>query len=151
MTVSHGKCQERASQFSRDTGNEEVNVRPGNDDEDELIDENHVYTRQNFSNNDNNQPSPTTSRRKVLSFINVHFLFPETHSMSNVAEPVLDFSSVSVYKHAGNATKCMASEYNDLMGDEIGNMAQVNQNKNNIEKTARCFLRNQNFSLTCRS
>ncbi|CAF5224265.1 unnamed protein product, partial [Rotaria magnacalcarata] len=40
---SRGKCRERTSQFSCDTGSEEVNICTGNDDEDELVDENHVY------------------------------------------------------------------------------------------------------------
>ncbi|CAF1526050.1 unnamed protein product [Rotaria sp. Silwood1] len=58
---SRSKCQERASQFSRDTGSEEVDVRPDNDDEDELVDNNHIYTTQNFYNNESSQYSSITT------------------------------------------------------------------------------------------
>ncbi|CAF5052576.1 unnamed protein product, partial [Rotaria magnacalcarata] len=120
---SRGKCRERTSQFSCDTGSEEVNICTGNDDEDELVDENHVYVSQNFYGNGNNQHSPPTN----------------TQSMSNVLESVLDFSLVTDYKHIGNTTMYMTPERDDRMSDEIENITQVSQNKNNIEKKTSKF------------
>ncbi|CAF1621757.1 unnamed protein product [Rotaria magnacalcarata] len=119
---SRGKWRERTSQFSCDTGSEEVNICTGNDDEDELVDENHVYVSQNFYGNGNNQHSPPTN----------------TQSMSNVLESVLDFSLVTDYKHIGNTTMYMTPERDDRMSDEKENITQVSQNKNNIEKKTSC-------------
>ncbi|CAF1137226.1 unnamed protein product [Rotaria sordida] len=116
---SRGKCQERASQFSRDTGSEEVDVRPGYDDEEELVDDNHIYTTQNFYNNENSQYSSITTN---------------TRPMTNVIEPDLDFSLVTGYNPVRHTTKCMASEGYDHMDSEIENMIPINQNKNNTEK-----------------
>ncbi|CAF4508112.1 unnamed protein product [Rotaria socialis] len=113
------KCRERASQFSRDTGSEEVDVSHGNDDEDELVDENHIYTTQNFCDNGNNQHSPSTTNAQ---------------QMSDVIESALDFRVVTGYKHIGNTTICLASERDHAMSGDAGYKTQTSQNKNDIEK-----------------
>ncbi|CAF4261334.1 unnamed protein product, partial [Rotaria magnacalcarata] len=120
---SRVKCRERASQFSRDTGSEEVDVSHGNDDEDELVDENHVYTTQNFCDNGNNQHSPSTTNAQ---------------QMSDVIESALDFSVVTGYKHMGNTTICLASERDHAMSGDAGHKTQTSQNKNDIEIETVC-------------
>jgi hypothetical protein len=63
---TRAKCREKASQFSRNTGSEEIDIRPVNDDEDEDKgpDDNHIYTTKKSCNNDENERfSPTTGRQ----------------------------------------------------------------------------------------
>ena len=70
------KCQERASQFSRDTGSEEVDINPVNNDEDELFDDNHIYTTKDIYNRVNNVSSPpTTGKQKMFSLTSAHLFF----------------------------------------------------------------------------
>ncbi len=61
---TRAKCREKASQFSRNTGSEEIDMRPVNDDEDEGPDDNHIYTTKNSYNNDENERFPPTTGRQ---------------------------------------------------------------------------------------
>ncbi len=58
------KCQEKATQFSRNTGSEEIEIQPVNNDEDKEVDDNHVYTNENFYNKDDDAYLLTTTGRQ---------------------------------------------------------------------------------------
>ncbi|CAM2727607.1 unnamed protein product [Rotaria socialis] len=115
------KCQEKASQFSRNTGSEEIDIQPANNDEDEELDDNHIYTTKNFYNNDENEPLPQAT---------------DFHSNYNVNEPSLDFDSIVAYQNVKKTTKRMAfdDDYDDQLEEETLNMASGNRHKNNSKK-----------------
>ncbi|CAM4963945.1 unnamed protein product [Rotaria socialis] len=115
------KCQEKASQFSRNTGSEEIDIQPANNDEDEELDDNHIYTTKNFYNNDENEPLPQAT---------------DFHSNYNVNEPSLDFDSIVAYQNVKKTTKRMAfdDDDDDQLEEETLNMASGNRHKNNSKK-----------------
>jgi hypothetical protein len=61
LTGTQTKCHEKATQFSRNTGSEEVDLQLANNDEEEVFDENHVYTTKNFYDNDDQAYLPPTT------------------------------------------------------------------------------------------
>ncbi|CAM4836965.1 unnamed protein product, partial [Rotaria magnacalcarata] len=131
------KCQEKASQFSRNTGSEEIDIQPANNDEDEELDDNHIYTTKNFYNNDENEPLPQATN--FHSNYNVNEPLPPTtdfHSNHNVNEPSLDFDSIVAYQNVKKATKRMTfdDDDNDQLEEETLNMASGNRHKNNSKK-----------------
>ncbi|CAF4553146.1 unnamed protein product, partial [Rotaria socialis] len=118
---THTKCQEKASQFSRNTGSEEIDIQPANNGEDEELDDNHIYTTKTVYNNDENEPLPPTT---------------DFHSNHNVNEPSLDFDSIVAYQNVKKTTKRMTFEDDDddQLEEETLNMASDNRHKNNSKK-----------------
>jgi hypothetical protein len=66
-TGSQAKCRETATQFSRDTGSEEVDIQPLNINEDDEVDENHIYTNKNFYDQDDAVYRPQTTGHPKIS------------------------------------------------------------------------------------
>ncbi|CAF3411263.1 unnamed protein product [Rotaria socialis] len=119
---THTKCQEKASQFSRNTGSEEIDIQPANNDEDEELDDNHIYTTKTVYNNDENEPLPQAT---------------DFHSNYNVNEPSLDFDSIVAYQNVKKTTKRMTfddDDDDDQLEEETLNMASGNRHKNNSKK-----------------
>ncbi|CAF3492465.1 unnamed protein product [Rotaria socialis] len=137
---THTKCQEKASQFSRNTGSEEIDIQPANNDEDEELDDNHIYTTKLFTTMmkmnlyhkqqvDNNFPPLT-----MFTF------FPDFHSNYNVNEPLpptTDFDSIVAYQNVKKTTKRMTfgdDDDDDQLEEETLNMASGNRHENNSKK-----------------
>ncbi|CAF4110272.1 unnamed protein product [Rotaria magnacalcarata] len=100
---TQAKCQERATQYSRSTGSEEVEIQPTNKDEDNDVDNNHMYTSKSFHDKDDNDYLPPTT-----DFI----------STNNGTKPTLDFSLTSGYKHNRNSGKHVISDDDDEIEEE---------------------------------
>ncbi|CAF4259510.1 unnamed protein product, partial [Rotaria magnacalcarata] len=100
---TQAKCQERATQYSRSTGSEEVEIQPTNKDEDNDVDNNHMYTSKSFHDKDDNDYLPPTT-----DFI----------STNNGTKPTLDFSLASGYKHNRNSGKHVISDDDDEIEEE---------------------------------
>lgn len=66
---THAKCQERATQYGRSTGSEEIEIRPMDNDEDIDVDDNHIYSKENFYlKDDDAYLPPTTGKFKTLFY-----------------------------------------------------------------------------------
>ncbi|CAF4128058.1 unnamed protein product [Rotaria magnacalcarata] len=114
------QCQEKSSQFSRNTGSEEIDIQPANNDEDEEFDDNHIYTTKTFYNNDENERLPPTT---------------DFHSNYNVNEPSLNFDSIAAYQNVKNTTKRVTfDDDDDQLEEKTINIASSNQRKNNSKK-----------------
>ncbi|CAF4984858.1 unnamed protein product, partial [Rotaria socialis] len=100
---TQAKCQERATQYSRSTGSEEVEIQPTNQDEDNDVDNNHMYTSKSFHDKDDNDYLPPTT-----DFI----------STNNGTKLTLDFSLASRYKHNRNSGKHVISDDDDEIEEE---------------------------------
>ncbi|CAF3293093.1 unnamed protein product [Rotaria socialis] len=100
---TQAKCQERATQYSRSTGSEEVEIQPINQDEDNDVDNNHMYTSKSFHDKDDNDYLPPTT-----DFI----------STNNGTKLTLDFSLASRYKHNRNSGKHVISDDDDEIEEE---------------------------------
>ncbi|CAF1490148.1 unnamed protein product, partial [Rotaria sordida] len=115
--VTRAKCQERATQYSRTTGSEEIEIQLMNQNEDEEVDDNHVYTNENFDRKDDND-----YLLSITDFITTY----------NVKESTSTFSSSSGYKHNQNGEKCIRSGDDDeIEEDEFNYITRRPSNKNN--------------------
>ncbi|CAF4253377.1 unnamed protein product, partial [Rotaria sordida] len=114
---TRAKCQERATQYSRTTGSEEIEIRLMNQNEDEEVDDNHVYTNEKFYHKDDND-----YLLAVTDFITTY----------NVKESTSNFSSSSDYKHNQNGEKRIRSDDDDeIEEDEFNYITRRPSNKNN--------------------
>ena len=87
---TRGKCQEKASQFSRNTGSEEIDIQPINNDEDEGPDDSHTYTTKNFYNNDETEHlPPTTGRQQIPAIDNAYVFFFQILILTTVSMNLL--------------------------------------------------------------
>ncbi|CAF4297918.1 unnamed protein product, partial [Rotaria magnacalcarata] len=60
---TQAKCQEKATKYSRHRGSEEIEIQQLNNDEDKEVDDNYVYTNENFYRKDDvDYLPPTTSK-----------------------------------------------------------------------------------------
>jgi hypothetical protein len=69
VTGTRAKCQERATQYSRNTESEEVDLQPADHNEDAILDDDHVYSSKKFYNNDDIDYLPTTTGTQKMFFI----------------------------------------------------------------------------------
>ena len=125
MTATELRYHERATQYSRSTGSEDVDLQLDNNSQEEILDKNHVYTTKSFYNNDDRAYlSPTASNTQRFSTKKIFHSFLDSYPAYNMEEPTLDFSSVDAYRHVQNVTKrvLLVDEKTDRRGSCLHNI-----------------------------
>ncbi|CAF4412262.1 unnamed protein product, partial [Rotaria magnacalcarata] len=114
---TQAKCQEKATKYSRHTGSEEIEIQQLNNDEDKEVDDNYVYTNENFyRKDDDDYLAPTTN-------------FSSTY---NTTKPTSSNRFVDVYQHSRLDRECLRSD--DEM-EEFNCITPCHPNKDNANNS----------------
>ncbi|CAF1338609.1 unnamed protein product [Rotaria magnacalcarata] len=114
---TQAKCQEKATKYSRHRGSEEIEIQQLNNDEDKEVDDNYVYTNENFYRKDDVDYLPPTTN------------FSSTY---NTTKPTSSNKSVDVYQHSRLDRECLRSD--DEM-EEFNCITPCHPNKDNANNS----------------
>ncbi|CAF2143420.1 unnamed protein product [Rotaria magnacalcarata] len=114
---TQAKCQEKATKYSRHRGSEEIEIQQLNNNEDKEVDDNYVYTNENFYRKDDVDYLPPTTN------------FSSTY---NTTKPTSSNKSVDVYQHSRLDRECLRSD--DEM-EEFNCITPCHPNKDNANNS----------------